>query len=87
MATGSSPSYWQLAIVATGILAGLKLAGHLTWPWLWVAAPLWVPLALSVSLRLALLALVLAAVWWLDPGGLTGEVQALAGEVAAWLGL
>lgn len=25
------------------LLLGLKLAGVITWPWLWVFAPLWAP--------------------------------------------
>lgn len=83
----SRASYWRLAVVATGVLAGLKLAGHLGWPWLGVAAPIWVPLALSVGVRVALLLVVLAAVWWLDPGGVTAELSAVARQVAGWLPL
>lgn len=37
-----------------GLLAllfiGLKLLGYITWPWIWVVAPLWVPLAIFVVL-------------------------------------
>jgi hypothetical protein len=33
----------------------LKLIGTITWPWLWVTAPLWVPLA----------ALIAGAVWFM----------------------
>jgi hypothetical protein len=83
---GSRASYWQLAIVATGILAGLKLSGYLGWPWLGVTAPLWVPLLLSVGLRLAALALILGALLLVDPGGVVGEIEALAVEVGSWLG-
>lgn len=28
------------------IFITLKLTGHITWSWLWVLAPLWVPLAI-----------------------------------------
>lgn len=32
-----------------GILfIGLKLTGYVSWPWLWVLAPLWGPLALGL---------------------------------------
>lgn len=24
----------------------LKLTGHISWPWLWVTAPFWIPLAI-----------------------------------------
>lgn len=87
MADGSRPSYWRLAIVATGVLVGLKLSGQLGWPWLGVTAPVWVPLAVSVGVRVALLLVVLAALWWLDPGGVTAELTSVAREVAAWLPL
>lgn len=30
----------------------LKLVGVITWSWLWVLAPLWIPLALGVALFL-----------------------------------
>ena len=26
------------------LFIGLKLTGYVAWPWLWVMAPLWVPL-------------------------------------------
>lgn len=28
------------------LFVGLKLGGVITWPWLWVLAPFWVPLAI-----------------------------------------
>ena len=30
------------------LFVALKLAGLLTWPWLWVLAPLWAPILLAV---------------------------------------
>jgi hypothetical protein len=30
----------------------LKLAGFITWPWLWVLAPLWIPAALILIIVL-----------------------------------
>ena len=32
----------------------LKLCGVITWPWIWVVAPLWVPIAVLVSLFLGM---------------------------------
>lgn len=30
-----------------GILfVGLKLTGHINWPWIWVLAPFWVPVSI-----------------------------------------
>ena len=44
---------------ALGILfIGLKLTGHIDWSWLWVTAPLWMPL----SILLGILALILVGV-------------------------
>lgn len=85
MSNGSRASFWRLAIVATGILVGLKLAGYVGWPWLWVTSPIWVPLLISVGLRLALLVLIVGALWLIDPGGMMTEIQALATQLGTWL--
>lgn len=85
MSTGSPASFWRLAIVATGILVGLKLAGYLGWPWLWVTSPIWVPLLISVGVRLALLVLVVGVLWLIDPGGMMTEIEALAMQLGSWL--
>jgi len=26
----------------------LKLTGHITWSWFWVASPIWIPLAIAL---------------------------------------
>lgn len=39
----------------TVLFIGLKLTGYITWPWLWVVSPLWLPLAIVLA--------VLAVVW------------------------
>lgn len=85
MAGERRPSYWGLAIVATGLMVALKVTGEVAWPWLAVTAPLWVPLVLSVSVRLAGLAVILGAIWWVDPGGLAGELRALASQLVELL--
>lgn len=85
MITGSRASFWRLAIVATGILVGLKLSGYVGWPWLGVTAPLWVPLLISAGIRLALLVLVVGALWLVDPAGMMTEIEALAMQVRSWL--
>ena len=36
-----------------GILfIGLKLSNHITWPWVWVVSPLWIPIAISIAIML-----------------------------------
>lgn len=81
---GIRASFWQFAIVAAGVLVGLKLTGVLGWPWLVVTASLWLPLLVSAGVRLALVGLVVGAVWLIEPGGVATEVEALALEVASW---
>ena len=43
----------------SGLLAvlfiGLKLTGCIDWSWLWVLAPIWIPLALVVGIILAVI--------------------------------
>lgn len=44
----------------TGALAilfiGLKLAGFIDWPWVWVLSPLWIGLAIAVLAAIAYVA-------------------------------
>jgi uncharacterized protein (DUF983 family) len=34
----------------TVLFVGLKLTGHITWPWVWVLSPLWISLLLAVAI-------------------------------------
>jgi hypothetical protein len=44
-------------------LVVLKGLGYITWPWVWVLAPFWVPLALvGVILAMGLLLVLIAAI-------------------------
>jgi hypothetical protein len=36
----------------TLLFIGLKLTGYISWSWLWVLAPSWIPLAFGLSLIL-----------------------------------
>jgi hypothetical protein len=51
MTTSSSAS-----ISTTGLLGvlfvGLKLTGFIDWPWLWVLAPFWIPVAILLAVLL-----------------------------------
>lgn len=38
----------------------LKLTGHIEWPWLWVLAPLWGPMAILLVILLVILVAYLA---------------------------
>jgi hypothetical protein len=51
---GSSSSSSSGGIGFCGVLAivfiTLKLTGHIDWSWLWVLAPLWIPLLLTLAI-------------------------------------
>lgn len=53
---------------ALGLLfIALKLTGVIAWPWVWVLAPLWIGLAVTLAVLLgagAFLGLRLLGVWW-----------------------
>jgi hypothetical protein len=43
------------------LFIGLKLTNYITWPWIWVVSPLWIPLAISISILVITAALVALA--------------------------
>ena len=48
----------------TILFIGLKLTGHITWPWVWVLSPLWISLLIGLSLCAIIVVIaILAAVW------------------------
>lgn len=44
----------------TILFIGLKLTGHITWPWLWVLSPLWIPLGALITIMVIAL-----VVYWI----------------------
>jgi hypothetical protein len=36
----------------TVLFVGLKLTGHIAWPWVWVLATVWIPATLALGLLL-----------------------------------
>ena len=42
----------------TLLFIGLKLTGHITWSWLWVVSPLWIPISIALLLFSAVILLV-----------------------------
>jgi hypothetical protein len=34
----------------TVLFIGLKLTGHITWPWVWVLSPLWIAALLAIAI-------------------------------------
>lgn len=39
------------------LFIGLKLTGYITWSWLWVLAPIWIPFAIVLVILLVVLAI------------------------------
>ena len=44
----------SLPILATVLLSALKVSGVITWSWLWVLSPLWIPLVIAILITIAL---------------------------------
>ena len=42
----------------TLLFIGLKLTGYITWSWIWVLAPLWIPISITLLLLSAVILLV-----------------------------
>ena len=42
----------------TLLFIGLKLTGYITWSWIWVLAPLWVPISIALLVLSAVILLV-----------------------------
>lgn len=49
----------NLTALLTVVFIALKILNLITWPWLWVLSPLWIPpaIALTVTITLAILSL------------------------------
>lgn len=64
MATSSNTSSSGIGFggLLTVLFIGLKLTGYISWSWWWVLSPLWIGLALSVTILLfcGLIALIVA---------------------------
>ena len=56
MATNNSSSSGGIGVCGLmGVMfIGLRIAGVISWPWVWVLAPFWIPLALGVTFLLIL---------------------------------
>ena len=42
-----SPNFFECLAL---LFIGLRLADRITWPWVWVLAPLWMPVSLIIVL-------------------------------------
>ena len=39
----------------TVLFVGLKLTGHITWPWWWVLSPIWISLLIGIAILIIFL--------------------------------
>jgi hypothetical protein len=51
---------WKVFAILAGLLAALKLLGVISWGWVWVFSPLWLPVALLLAVMLGTLIYVIA---------------------------
>jgi hypothetical protein len=48
----------------TVLFVGLKLTGHITWPWVWVLSPLWISALIALSIiSIVLIVAIASGVW------------------------
>jgi hypothetical protein len=45
----------------TVLFIGLKLTGHITWPWVWVLSPLWISALIGLTILAIVLIIAIAA--------------------------
>jgi uncharacterized protein (DUF983 family) len=48
----------------TVLFVGLKLTGHITWPWVWVLSPLWISLLVGLTILAIILIVGIASGVW-----------------------
>jgi hypothetical protein len=48
----------------TVLFIGLKLTGHITWPWVWVLSPLWISALIALSIISIILIVDIASGVW-----------------------
>ena len=52
MSSNSSSSSGGIGFpgLLTVLFVGLKLTGHITWPWVWVLSPLWISALIGLTI-------------------------------------
>jgi hypothetical protein len=48
----------------TVLFVGLKLTGHITWPWVWVLSPLWISLLIGLTVIAIVFIIAIASGVW-----------------------
>jgi uncharacterized protein (DUF983 family) len=52
--SSSSSSGIGFTSLLTVLFVGLKLTGHITWPWIWVLSPLWISFLIFIGFLILL---------------------------------
>jgi len=52
--SSSSSSGISFAGLLTVLFVGLKLTGHITWPWIWILSPLWISFLIFIGFLILL---------------------------------
>ena len=62
MSNSSSSSSGGIGLpgLLTVLFVGLKLTGHITWPWIWVLSPIWI----SIGFALIVVGIIYLAAYW-----------------------
>jgi len=63
MSSSSSSSSGGIGFsgLLTVLFVGLKLTGHITWPWIWVLSPIWISALIAIAILTILLIVAIVA--------------------------
>jgi hypothetical protein len=76
MASKNSSSGLSLAGVLFIVFLILKLTGNIDWSWWWVTSPLWIPIALAVSIFfVVLIVIILLLIFGFSPEDLKNRFE------------
>ena len=48
----------------TVLFIGLKLTGHITWPWIWILSPMWISALIAFVIILGFIIVAIASNSW-----------------------
>jgi hypothetical protein len=64
MSSNNSSSGIGFPGLLTVLFIGLKLTGHITWPWVWVLSPLWISLLIGLTVLAIVFIIALVNGWF-----------------------
>jgi hypothetical protein len=76
MASKSSSGSISILTVLFIVFLVLKLTGNIDWSWLWVTSPLWIPVALFLSILITvLLVIILLIIFGYNPKDIKSKLD------------